>query len=178
MQNHKNPRSSATKEKIYYALMTLLKTKKFNDIYVKDICAEAGINRSSFYEHYRDINDLMIKTEEKLSSGISEIFNKSENFDRRCFIAFFEFICEHRDFYYAYLTYNEYTAMGQADFVKYLNSAQNQSEKDDDVQFHMAFFSGGLQAICKAWILTGMKKTPEQMTDIIFEEYKEKAKYF
>ena len=59
-----------------------------------------------------------------------------------------------------------------------MKAAKNTNNFDSDIEFHMAFFSGGLQAICNAWLLTGMKKTPEQMADVIFEEYKDKAKYF
>ena len=54
METQKNTRSRATKEKIFKALMYLLKRKKFNEIYVKDICTVACIHRSSFYEHYTE----------------------------------------------------------------------------------------------------------------------------
>lgn len=176
MQNGKNPRSQATEEKIYNALLKLLKTKKFKDIYVKDICEEADIHRSSFYAHYEDINDLMNKTEEKLSSGISEIFKTILPYERQCFINLFRFIAEHKDFYRAYLTCNENSVMGQTDYLKYLKMVKSLDSFDDDIEFHLAFFSGGLQAVCKTWIMTGMKKTPEQMADVISNEYIEKAK--
>lgn len=47
-----------------------------------------------------------------------------------------------------------------------------------DMEFHMAFFAGGLQAVCNAWIRSGMKKTPEQMADVILDEYKDKSVFF
>ena len=178
METQKYRRSRATKEKIFKALMYLLKRKKFNEIYVKDICTVACIHRSSFYEHYQDINDLMIKTEEELSKRIASIFDGARPFERQCFVNLFEFIGNHSDFYNAYLNNNDGQTMGRADFTKYLKAAKNTNNFDSDIEFHMAFFSGGLQAICNAWLLTGMKKTPEQMADVIFEEYKDKAKYF
>lgn len=63
MNKISNMRAQATKDKIQRALIYLLKRKPFDQIFVKDICTIACINRSSFYEHYQDINDLMIKTE-------------------------------------------------------------------------------------------------------------------
>ena len=178
MEKEKNRRANATKEKIYNALLYLLKRKKFNEIYVKDICTVACIHRSSFYEHYQDINDLMIKTEERLSRGIAEIFDDPHPFERQRFIALFEFIGKNSDFYSAYLN-DEAQTMGQADFIKYVKATKNaRTYQSEDLEFHMAFFSGGLQAVCKAWILSGMKKTPEQMADVIFDEYKENAKFF
>ena len=66
------PQSSAG----FFIIINFLSTKYFpiysfylfsfvcaNDISIKEICYEAGINRSSFYVHYQDINDLMIKVE-------------------------------------------------------------------------------------------------------------------
>lgn len=174
----KNTRARATREKIYNALIYLLKHKKFNEIYVKDICTIACIHRSSFYEHYQDINDLMIKTEDELSKKISSIFDGVRTFERKCFVELFEFIGEHSDFYNAYLNNEGGQTMGQTDFIRYLKTAQNAVGFNSDIEFHMAFFSGGLQAICKVWLSKGMQKTPEQMANIIFEEYQGKVKYF
>lgn len=177
METLKNARARATKEKIRNALMYLLKHKKFSEIFVKDVCTVACIHRSSFYEHYQDINDLMIQTEEELSKGIAAIFDNARPFERQCFVQFFEFIGRHSDFYHAYLNYGESQNMGRTDFTKYMEIAKN-AKLSDDIEFHMAFFAGGLQAVCNAWILSDMKKTPEQMADVIFDEYKENAKYF
>lgn len=178
MEKGKNRSANATEEKIYNALTYLLKRKKFNEIYVKDICTVACIHRSSFYAHYQDINDLMIKIEERLSRSIAEIFDDPQPFERSRFIALFEFIGKNSDFYKAYLK-DEAQTMGQTDFVRYVKAIKNEGTyQSDDLEFHMAFFSGGLQAVCKAWILSGMKKTPEQMADVIFDEYKENAKFF
>lgn len=41
------------------ALLTLLEKKEFAYITVKEICAEAGVNRSTFYLHYETIGDLL-----------------------------------------------------------------------------------------------------------------------
>lgn len=50
----------------YDALTQLLRRRPFREIYVKELCLAAGIHRSTFYEHYQDINDLMLKTKEEL----------------------------------------------------------------------------------------------------------------
>lgn len=170
MELKKSPRPQAAKEKIRNALMYLLRRKKFGEIFVKDICTVACLHRSSFYEHYDDINDLMIKTENYFSERTAEIFEGCDPFDRQSFVAFFEFIGEHSDFYNAYLNYGEERNMGRTDFTKYLKSDKS-ADYEKDAAFHMAFFAGGLQAICNVWILTGMKKTPEQMADVILDEY-------
>lgn len=47
--------------KIENAFWSLLETEKYSDITVLRITQEAGINRNSFYYHYKDIDDLAYK---------------------------------------------------------------------------------------------------------------------
>jgi AcrR family transcriptional regulator len=41
------------------ALLILLERKDFAFISVKEICDKAGVNRSTFYLHYENMDDLM-----------------------------------------------------------------------------------------------------------------------
>ena len=52
---------------IRQALLTLLKEKPLQNITVRELCQAAGINRGTFYTHYRDIYDLMEQIEEELT---------------------------------------------------------------------------------------------------------------
>ena len=44
------------------ALVELLKEKDFEFITIKEICAKAGVNRTTFYLHYETIADLVNET--------------------------------------------------------------------------------------------------------------------
>ena len=46
------------------ALIKLLEVKDFEYITVKEICAKAGVNRSTFYLHYETVSDLLTETME------------------------------------------------------------------------------------------------------------------
>lgn len=48
-----------TAKKMNDALLSLLDKKHFEFITIKDICKEAHVNRSTFYLHYQNINDLL-----------------------------------------------------------------------------------------------------------------------
>lgn len=176
MINQENIRKRVTKEKIINALLYLLKHKKFSEIYVKDICTVACINRSSFYEHYQDINDLMNQVENKFSQDMKVFFPVSDPiFKNDCFVKMFTFIKDNKEFYTAYLNNNENYLMGQKDFENYYTSKSNsfsntQFEKDTMI-YHMAFFASGLQSMCKIWLNTGLKETPEELAKIILDEY-------
>lgn len=176
-----NQRYQSTEEKIQRALFSLLRIRRDVNISIKELCYEAGINRSSFYAHYEDINDLMIKTEQNLSSGIAKIFSMHAKWDGNTFVQLFEFLFENRDFYRAYFIAGERMFM-ERDFTQYTNVVRkNNKAIDFDVSeevYHMAFFAGGLKALAKSWILNGCVQTPEQMAKILTDEYRINAKYF
>ena len=59
------------------AFILLLDKKDYEYITVKEICAKAGVNRSTFYLHYETINDLL---EESLEFLIGDFIKKNVGF--------------------------------------------------------------------------------------------------
>lgn len=59
------------------ALVELLNKKDFEYITVKEICAKAGVNRSTFYLHYETINDLLEECLENINKRFLEHFDKN-----------------------------------------------------------------------------------------------------
>lgn len=179
MNTRFNVRFQSTEEKIERALFELLRIRKYNDIYVKEICYEAGINRSSFYAHYYDINDLMLKTEQKLSRQMRKIFGKNKVFCHDDFVKMFEFLKERQTFYRAYLQTGHDSFLAQNDFLHYYeqNVVEGVNYNASERAYHMAFFSGGLLALSKWWLITGCKESPEQMAKIIYMEYHDKEEF-
>lgn len=51
----------------------------------------------------------------------------------------------------------------------------DRAEKDFEnkhIKYHIAFFRNGINAIIKMWLAGGCVETPEEMADIIKQEYK------
>lgn len=182
MNTHFNLKYKTTEENIEEALFSLLRIRNYNDISIKELCYEAGINRSSFYSHYQDINDLMMKTEEKLSQGIGQIFNPKEEWENNVFVKLFEFLYKYKNFYKSYLGVNEQTFMERNDFIKFINIVSTNNKGNfltqNEKLYHMAFFAGGLKALAKSWIQRDCPETPTQMAKILLDEYKSNSKYF
>jgi len=59
--NHTDLRILRTRKLIMDSFVDLSSKKEFKDITIKDITAEAMINRSTFYYHFEDIYDLLDK---------------------------------------------------------------------------------------------------------------------
>lgn len=73
----------ATAVKMDEAFLALLEKKDFAYITVKEICAAAGVNRSTFYLHYETINDLL----EESAGYINQQFVAYMQHDTRNFAA-------------------------------------------------------------------------------------------
>lgn len=176
-----NVRYQFTEEIIEKALLSLLKRKRYDGFSIKDLCIEAKINRSSFYAHYQDINDLMIKVENKLTKKLHGIVKLNhENFLFEMFV----FVKEYKEFYKSFLKSHSPSFVApemlkdQRERLKQVSFEKGYNYTDDEIDYHLHYFGGGLKAICGRWIQNDCQETPEQMLKIIQDEYKNNAKYF
>ena len=60
------------------ALIALLEEKELEYITVKEICRQAGVNRSTFYLHYETISDLVNETLEMINQRFLSYFPQQE----------------------------------------------------------------------------------------------------
>ncbi len=58
------------------ALIELLNKKDFEFITIKEICAKAGVNRSTFYLHYENINELLIECIDNINKKFMTFFDE------------------------------------------------------------------------------------------------------
>lgn len=68
-----------TAVKMDQALISLLERKDFSYITISEICAEAGVNRSTFYLHYENTRDLLEETIRYLISDFLSYFPVDKN---------------------------------------------------------------------------------------------------
>lgn len=170
-------------EVIYNAVVSLLEKKRYDYFTIKDVCDTAEISRTAFYDHYQDINDLMIKIESNLAKKLASLFDPKEINSNNSFIALFNFIKDNKIFYKAFLKSHSpsFTAEGMIEkqkkqYRQELSLKYNYTESELD--YHLRFFAAGIKAVCEQWVMTDCKETPKQMARIIYDEYANNAKYF
>jgi len=71
-QSLREMKVAKTKELLRNTLVELIEEKGFDAVSVRDITLKAGLNRGTFYLHYRDKYDLLEKNENKVLAGIQE----------------------------------------------------------------------------------------------------------
>jgi len=78
-----DPRTVRTRERLGDALVALIQEKPFAAITVQDVLERAQVSRSTFYEHYRDKDDLFVSdVEDFLDWLVAIVPTSGEKSDR------------------------------------------------------------------------------------------------
>ena len=73
MERKENQRVMLTKRLVREALIGLLETKSIERISIRELCAQAGINRSTFYAHYGSQADVLADIASHYLADISRV---------------------------------------------------------------------------------------------------------
>lgn len=65
------------------ALISLLEKKDYEFITVKEICEKAGVNRSTFYLHYENINDLLEESIDYVMESMRTYFDEEKRITKK-----------------------------------------------------------------------------------------------
>lgn len=165
-----NKRRRESQEKIEKAFIELLQTSVVKDITVSDLIKMTGLNRSTFYANYIDIFDLADKTREKLENEFSNLFADYDYFNERTgALKMFTHIKENQLFYKTYfkLCYDD------KHLVSVYDAKRAEKEHiDSNLKYHIEFFRNGLNAIIKLWLEGGCQESPEDMAEVLKQEYR------
>ena len=71
-------RVKKTKKQLRLALMHLMTQKSAKSISVRELAEQADINRSTFYIHYKDVNDLLLHLEDEMAERLSELCRRHD----------------------------------------------------------------------------------------------------
>lgn len=177
----------ATAAKMDEAFLALLEKKDFAYITVKEICATAGVNRSTFYLHYETIGDLLAESMEHMNRQFQAYMaHDSEAFVTRLHTCpmeelylltpeyltpYLNYIREHRRLFRtatenaAVLGLNSsYNRMFRHVFTPIL---ERYGVPQQDRAYLMAFYIQGLMAILTEWLKGDCADSIEHILAII-----------
>ena len=183
-----------TRRVIRQCLTELLKTKRIQDITVREISEKADINRGTFYLHYRDIFDLMEQIENELLEELEDVLNHFKASDllsnpALVFTRVFHLVKENSDMVSILIGQN-----GDINFVNRLKdivrekclkdwmelfrpgagggrqtsrSSQNTLLDDSAFEAYYSFTVTGCIGLGQYWLDSGLKETPEQLASLV-----------
>ena len=175
-----------TAKKMNDALIRLLETKDYEYITIKEICRIASVNRSTFYLHYENMNDLLEETIRSLNSSFNSHFKSKENENTIIFkdsledlllindenlIPYLNFIKENKNIYKVLKNHPElfnanktYEEMFRKIFVPIMKRFGL------DEKWHkylMDFYISGLTSIILDWVYDDCKIPVQEVSDFI-----------
>ena len=176
-----------TATKMDQAFLELLEKKDFSYITVKEICAKAGVNRSTFYLHYETVEDLLSESVEYMNEQfLSHMKQDTEVFMtqiKECPVEqlylvtpkylkpYLSYIQEHKRIFYAAITKastlrldDSYNRMFRHVFTPILDRYQVPIE---DRRYMMAFYIQGMMAIITEWLKDDCKDSMEHIMAVI-----------
>ena len=165
-----NKRRKESQEKIEKAFIELLQTREIKEIAVSELIKLTGLNRSTFYANYIDIFDLADKTRKKLENEFSILFSDYNYLNERSgALKMFTHIKENQLFYKTYfkLCYDD------KHLISIYDTRRAEKEQiNSNLKYHIEFFRNGLNAIIKLWIAGSCQESPEEMAEVLKQEYK------
>ena len=175
-----------TAKKMNDALIKLLETKDYEYITIKEICRIASVNRSTFYLHYENMNDLLEETIGSLNSSFNSNFKSKENentiiskdsledlllINDENLIPYLNFIKENKNIYKVLKNHPElfnanktYEEMFRKIFVPIMKRFGL------DEKWHkylMDFYISGLTSIILDWVYDDCKIPVQEVSDFI-----------
>jgi AcrR family transcriptional regulator len=184
-QNCLDPRITRTRQALRQALIELIQLKGYSKTTVKDITQHAGLNRSTFYLHFQNKDDLLTSGFEELWDGLKSslplgLLEESEHpvhISRAALVKDYQRLEEFRPFYRALLGRN-----GAALFKRRLRdqvlasirellagSFRTHSEQELIRDASLAFLSAAYLGLLDWWLDGEAPCSPERMTDLFLQ---------
>lgn len=171
------------------ALIYLLEKKDIEYITIKEICKKAGVNRSTFYLHYENVNDLVEETLNYINEKFIKYFNEnSKDFidkikkssleelnliEKKYLTPYLTFIKDNKRIFKASFnnpnglkTSTRYNHLKKYVLIPILNRF-NVEEKEKD--YILTFYINGIMAIIKNWLKKDCKDEINVIEDIIIK---------
>lgn len=163
-----------TRKQLRECLVTLLKQKKVQDITVRELTELADLNRGTFYLHYKDVFDLLEKTESELLDDFNQLVMKHDAEDLKkhpygIFVEIYTLAYDNADLVEILLGEN-----GDLNFLNRLKQLIRdkclhdwmevvRTESTAAFDAYFAFIVSGCLGLVQHWLKTGLKETPVQM---------------
>ena len=168
-----------TTAKIRSTLVKMLGTMDIEKVTVTELCANAGINRATFYYHYESVRDVFIEVEKITETEFNDFLNRSAMSDdgipdKSFYTTFFEFIARNANICRMVLnsphkTDDSFLARAMEAGCNKVISVMTKlypSCPTCKIKYYYLFVSHGFLGLMTYWLNSGMKETPAEIAAI------------
>lgn len=167
----KDLRVRLTRKLLRDALIQSMKTKHISEITVKSLCEAAQVNRSTFYSHYNNPQDLLEQIEQDVMENVERYIEKKEYMvddlpSVKGIETILEYVKENSDIFNVLFSENS-----NLDFAKSILQLSQiivfnlNTKYDDKTRDYIAIFGiSGCISVLKKWLEEGTQETPERIS--------------
>lgn len=151
------------------ALEQLLNERPLEKISVKDIAEYSGLSRRSFYNHFKDINDLVAYKHERGGEAVKALC--PQWFDSPTALTLsFVYLQENRAFYRQAFKYRGQNSLRQTfvdEITRELISHFDESELDRELVCALQVLARTVVFLAERYVTTDFPATPEEMARLV-----------
>lgn len=176
MPAKQNASTARTRRRIHDAFMATVETRDVSDIAVSDVTDEAGLNRTTFYLHYPDIDALtdavIDELMDRLQEGGRRILEQDGEVDAPLQDTFFTTIAAHSSLFLSLLRGTARKKLEarllsehrQWFLARWQQEGFEPGPDAPDIDACASFASGGVHGLMLHWLETGMTVPPDVLS--------------
>lgn len=170
MSREVDPRVSRTRRLLIEALAKLIVLEGYEAVTIREIVRVAEVNRSTFYLHFRDKQDILVQMQNEILNELAEslkyptytyesaiIDYKSSNKPIKTHVTMFEHIQEHAPIYRKMLIESEFREHVTQVLITEVHRFQENV-------WEATFMANGAVGVILYWLESGMKETIMEMS--------------
>lgn len=166
------------------AFLEILENKNFEYITVKEICTKANVNRSTFYLHYENMNDLLLESIEYINKEFASYFNSQIDMENssidelylisnKHLVPYLTFVKDNQRLFQTILK-NNVILNGN---ITYQNMVKNifrpimekMNFSNKEINYMITFYLNGIMAIINEWVRNGCNDSIDEIVTIIIK---------
>lgn len=179
----RDPRIARSRAALREAFITLVEERGIDGFSVGDLCTSAGLNRGTFYNHFRDKESLLASFEDEVIEGLGGVLAKFQSIKLRelaacslthrplpMLVELYDYLREEGPFLHAMLGPGGDARFGMRlreavcdRFVRSLLHERYQNDPSAFTRYYISFYSGAYLGVISEWIDSGMTETSEEM---------------
>lgn len=176
MMKKEDRRQIRTRENIHAALLTLLKEKSLDQISITELSKMAGINRTTFYLHYRFPLDVLEEVYQNFVDELAAVYSRNFSLNanmeptQEVWLNIYRFLAEKHETV-KLLMEMDYDLFRQPFEARLLETMllQPQYKKLKTIvpkEYYLSFLISAWTGILRRWLQNGMSECPEKMARI------------
>ena len=179
-------RITKSKRALRAALIGLMEERGLDAVSVNDLCARADLNRGTFYNHFRDKEDLLVALEDEVMADLDRFQAQMQDLTVRELMGYrvrkqplpflvelFDYLREQSDFLHAVLGPGGDVRFGprlrEAVCENLVQNILHEKYRDNPtvfVEYYVAFYAAAYLGIIARWIERGCPESSETMARI------------